>query len=169
LSYTTVGRLNKSFGIKGMIKVLPEQAFRSDLQRSDVWFIQRGAEVVPYFVESIDQEHHFLVKFEDINSPEQAKDITGCPILLRNQDVSIDAEVQDQGLDKLVGFTVTENQTLLGTISRIEEYPQQLMAFVSYKEGEIMVPLTTEFILDINIDTRVITMNLPAGLVDSQL
>ena len=169
MGHTVVGKLNKAFGVKGHIKVVPQKAYLSDLQQSDVWFIQRGTDVIPYFVESIENDPHFLIKFEDIDSPEAAKNITGCTILLRESDITIETTGFENDLDKIIGFTVVDKEIELGLIVRIEEFPQQLMAFVIMEESEIMMPLTPEFIEDILTDTKRIIVSLPEGFVESQL
>lgn len=168
MEYITVGKLNKSFGTKGEIKVVPLKAYASDLRAKDVWFISKGSEVIPYFVEYLNEETHFLVKFEDVNAPEIAKNITGCPIQLRAKDITIQNEDPENDLDKLVGFAVIAENSIIGTINEIEEYPQQLMAFVQLEDEEkqIMIPLSPDFIQFINIETREIEMVLPEGLLD---
>lgn len=172
MSQTVVGKLNKAFGVKGYIKVVPQKPFISDLKKSDVWFIQRGNDAIPYFVESIQEDPHFLIKFEDIDSPESAKDITGCTILLKNKDISIEKAKEGDGehdLNKLVGFEVRNGENSIGEIINIEEYPQQLMAFIQNIEGELMMPLTPEYILDINLESRLLIVDLPDGFVESQI
>lgn len=169
MSQTVVGKLNKAFGIKGYIKVVPQKPFISDLKKSDVWFIEKGNATIPYFVECIEEVPHFLIKFEDIDSPEAAKNITGCQILLRDKDISIQTEEEESDLDKLVNFNVENDGVNIGKIIKIEEFPQQLMAFVENDNVEFMLPLTPEFITDINLDTKRLYVNLPVGFVESQL
>lgn len=170
MEYIPVGKLNKSFGTKGQIRVVPEKAFKADLERSGVWFVSKGGDIIPYFVEAIDHSVHFLVKFEDINSPEDAKQITGGGLLLRAKDVSIKTDSEEDDLDKLVGFTIITNQNNeIGVIQKIEEYPQQLMATVLQGNSEFLIPMLPEFIISIDIDNQNIDMQLPEGLVESQL
>lgn len=168
MSQTLVGKLNKAFGIKGFIKVVPQKAFKSDMVKSDVWFVKRGNDTIPYFVESTMDDPHFLVKFEEVDSPEDARKITGCDILLRDKDISIHTDQVEDDLNKLVGFTVVDKEIELGVITRIEEYPQQLMAFMIHANVEIMMPLAPEYILDLNIEEREITVDLPSGFIESQ-
>ena len=168
MSHTVVGKLNKAFGIKGHVKVVPLNQFESDLKKGTVWFIKRGTETLPYFVESIEETPHFLVKFEDVDSPEDARKITGCSILLRDKDISIQVE-ESNDLDKLIDFTVEKDNEKLGKIVRIEEYPQQLMAFVENDHSTFMMPLTPEFIVDISLEAKKLSVDLPLGFIESQL
>ncbi|MDF1698771.1 MAG: ribosome maturation factor RimM [Saprospiraceae bacterium] len=169
MNLVEVGKLNKSFGIKGFIKVIPLKSFASELAKCEVWFINNGKDKVPYFVESIEYEPHFMVKFEDIDSPEAAKLITGSRILLREKDIEINVEDGDDELSKMIDFSVLEDNKLLGVIHKIEEYPQQLMAFIKNKDNHFMMPLTPEFILGIDLEQREIEVDLPDGFIESQL
>ena len=169
MGYTSVGRLNKSFGIKGYIKVIPDPNFISDLERSTVWFVQKGKEVVPFFVESIEHEPHFLVKFEDINDPESAKHITGSTLVLRSKDITVTKPTGENDLAKLVNFRVVNGNDWIGNIVSVEEFPQQLMAIIAKEKIELMMPLTPEFIIDIDLEKSTIYVELPEGFVESQL
>jgi 16S rRNA processing protein RimM len=171
LEYITVGKLNKSFGTKGQIRVVPEKAFKSDLKNCDVWFVEKAGNLIPYFVENLDESVHFLVKFEDIDAPETAKEITGCILKLRKKDVSYKEDKEGSDLDKLVGFTMkTESGQIIGKIHSIEEYPQQLMAIlIDDRQNRILIPLAAEFMIDLDASKSLLIMNLPEGLIESQL
>ena len=163
-----VGRLNKAFGVKGFIKVVAQNAFTTDLMKCDVWFIQKGKDSIPYFVETIKEDPVLLVKFDDINSPEEAKVITGCPIFLKADKISADVDAIENDFNKLKGFTVFHDDNSLGKIDRVEEFPQQHMAFVIFENRELMIPLLPEFIAEINPAERTMVVQLPDGFIESQ-
>lgn len=166
--YIEVGKLNKTFGTKGQIKVSPTERYQADLEKSDVWFIDSGAGEVPYFVEDINHSTHFLVRFEDIDSPEKARKITGNTIKLRASDVTAVKDVAEDDLQFLSGFKIFDDKdTFVGVISRIEEYPQQLMAMVDTGDSEVMVPLADAYIIKVDADTAQIIMVLPEGLIEN--
>jgi 16S rRNA processing protein RimM len=170
LEYITVGKLNKSFGTKGQIRVDADSAFKSDLIKSDVWFVEKSGTVIPYFVESLDDNAHFLVKFEDIDAPELAKKITGSILKLRKSDISIKDHIEENELDKLLGFSIqSKSGDTVGKIQSIEEYPQQLMAIVTDDaERRFLIPLASEFMIDLDIEKSILIMSLPEGLIESQ-
>ncbi len=170
MEYITVGKLNKSFGTKGQIRVDADSAFKSDLIKSDVWFVEKSGTVIPYFVESLDDNAHFLVKFEDIDAPELAKKITGSILKLRKSDISIKDHIEENELDKLLGFSIqSKSGDTVGKIQSIEEYPQQLMAIVTDDaERRFLIPLASEFMIDLDIEKSILIMSLPEGLIESQ-
>ena len=168
MNQTVVGKLNKAFGIKGFIKVIPQDGYISDLKNCDTWFIERGKDRIPYFVESIQEDPHFLIKFEEIDSPEDAKIITGCPISLRDSDINTKVSKEENDLDNLLNFSVEQNGVSLGEIVRIEEFPQQLMAFIANGNIDIMMPLSPDFIIDIDMSGKILKVDLPEGFIESQ-
>jgi len=173
VDYISVGKLKKSFGTKGFIRVYCEKVYAADLEKADVWFVEHGNESIPYFVDKIQNEGELMVKFEDIDSPETAKKITGSSLYLRSKDISFDKVDQEEGegLDKLKGFLSFNMDEEIGEILAIEEYPHQVMAIIadSNSEKDILIPLTPEFIIDIDIDGKRVIFELPEGLLESQL
>ena len=52
----------------------------------------------------------------------------------------------------------------IGIIDEVVEMPEQFMAFLSYQEKEVMVPLNEFFIQDIDPENKIILMELPDGI-----
>ena len=70
----------------------------------------------------------------------------------------------------LKGFTaVDENEGELGEITAIHEYPQQLIAAVTYKGCEVLFPLNEEIIKGIDVVKETVLIDLPEGLLDIYL
>ena len=51
----------------------------------------------------------------------------------------------------------------------VNEYPQQFVATVMYKETEILFPLNEDFIVEFDEDEKTLTLDLPEGLLDIYL
>ena len=58
-----------------------------------------------------------------------------------------------------------EHAGKIGAILRVEEFPQQEMAFVEYKGQEVLIPMNDAFIVSIDKTKEEIIMNLPEGLL----
>lgn len=54
----------------------------------------------------------------------------------------------------------------MGEILEVKEYPQQFLATVNYKETEVLIPLNEAFILEIDMDKKVVKFDLPEGLLE---
>ncbi|MFT6850340.1 MAG: 16S rRNA processing protein RimM [Sphingobacteriales bacterium] len=57
----------------------------------------------------------------------------------------------------------------MGEIISIEEYPSQSMATLWVKEQTILIPIHPDWIIDLNPESKELTLDLPEGLIDSQL
>jgi 16S rRNA processing protein RimM len=51
----------------------------------------------------------------------------------------------------------------------VQEYPQQLIAIVQYKNKEVMFPLNIDIIKGIDVEGGEIYVDLPVGLLDVYL
>ena len=70
----------------------------------------------------------------------------------------------------LKGFTATdETEGLLGEITAVNEFPQQFVATVVFKEKEVLFPLNEDMIVKIDQDLKTLVVNLPEGLIDLYL
>ena len=89
-------------------------------------------------------------------------------ILLRKEDISgKDEEASDLKYGKLKGYTISdESNGEIGIIEEIIEMPQQEMAVLKLNKKEVLIPLNENLILEIDESKKIVTMDLPAGLVE---
>ncbi|MFS2190433.1 PRC-barrel domain-containing protein, partial [Mucilaginibacter sp. Mucisp84] len=73
-------------------------------------------------------------------------------------------------LNDVEGFiAIDETHGELGEILSVQEYPQQLIATVQYKNKEVLFPLNLEIIKGIDVEGGEIYIDLPEGLLDIYL
>ncbi len=158
-------------GFQGQIKMDVQERYERDFEHIKVLFIELGAKKTPFFVEDIDYNSGlFLVKLEEVDDKETAQKLTNKPIFARKEDLS---EVEDEDgwgqegtLSRLTGFTIVDKSgDEIGVIEDIQEFPQQIMAFVVRNGKELMIPLNDAFMLDIQPEEKVIIVDLPEGLL----
>lgn len=165
-----IGKLLKSFGVDGHLRFYVNDKYMEDLKKSDVVFLSMNGEHIPYFIEEFSETKPHTIKFEEVDSKEMANKIGSCELNLRISDISIDLdEVETLDHELLVGYQLYNKSELLGEIENILEYPQQIMAVLSIKKCQVLIPLPFEFVININSDQKVLTCDLPDGIVESQL
>ena len=65
------------------------------------------------------------------------------------------------------GFTIVDQGIgLIGIIEEVIEYPQQDMAFLNYKDKEVMIPLNDTIVIGINEAEKQLLVDLPHGILD---
>lgn len=169
--HQSIGFTKKTHGIKGELKINIEDRYLEDFAQAEVLFLGLAGRKIPYFIEYINFENPFTVKFEDNNSKEAALELTGKEIFMRTKDLLLEEEkvLEIEGLfyEKYVDFQIQD--ATLGVIGKIEaiiEYPQQEMAAISIDGKEVLIPLNEQLITSIEETTKMILMDLPEGLLE---
>ncbi len=165
-----IGYITKTKGLKGEVQLYFEFDAYEDLDL-DVVFANMNGKMVPFFVEShkLYPNSTGLFYFEDIDHIDKAQ------ALLKKKMYLPLTKMPERGEDDftykdLKGFMVTdETHGELGEIMEVNEYPQQFVATVLYKEKEILFPLNEDIIVEIDEDEKTLSVDLPEGLLDLYL
>lgn len=136
---------------------------------ADYLLLEIDGILVPFFME----EYRFrsnelaLVKFEDIDSEDRARELTGCDVYFPREH----AETDEGRLtwSEIIGYQIINAQSgkALGTISRVDDSTMNVLFDVTKSDGDSMlIPASEELIANIDKKARSITMNLPEGLLN---
>lgn len=165
-----IGYISKTRGLKGEVQV----AFTFDepekLKIKSV-FIEINNKLVPFFVANykIPMPMVGYFNFEDIDHIDKANHITKKKIYLLNR-LKPKRKKGEFLFTDLIGFTANDLQKGdLGEILEVREYPQQYLATINYKETEVLIPLNDAFILEIDMDKKLVKFDLPEGLLELYL
>jgi 16S rRNA processing protein RimM len=165
-----VGSILKTKGLKGEMQLYVDFDNLVDID-FDAIFIDMSGKLIPYFIESVkyQQKNAAYLYLEDIDTIEKASLLVKKDLYLPNK-LKPKKRKSDFTLKDLKGFTaVDENEGELGVISAINEYPQQLIAAVTYKNCEVLFPLNEDIIKSIDLVKGTVTVDLPEGLLDIYL
>jgi 16S rRNA processing protein RimM len=169
--YILVGKTRKTHGIKGGLGLEIEEKFIEDVLNVAVAFIKVQGKLLPYFVEEFEYTNKLVVKFEDVNSPQDALSITSKEFYIQEKDVqekeTIAFREGNLVYGKLAGFTIRDEETgMIGEILEVLEFPQQEMALIEYQGREVFIPLNEDLIVSIHKKDKVVLMDLPEGLLE---
>lgn len=159
-----IGKLGKTHGYKGAIRVILDPGFAQTFSRSKAFFIEIKGEKIPYFFTIISEfsNDSCIVELEEVTTKEAAQKFTGKDIFL-----PVSKKVKPVKNESLEGYMLKdENLGEVGIIREITEMPHQLLAVVDYKEKEIYIPLHTDFVLKIDNSRKVLYVNLPEGILE---
>jgi len=165
-----IGSILKARGLKGELQLYVDFDNLSDINITSI-FADMSGKMIPYFVESIKypQKGIAYLYLEDIDTIEKATPLVKKDIYLSNKQKP-KKNKSEFTLKDLLGFTAVDvNEGELGTISAINEYPQQLIASVTYKDCEVLFPLNEDIIKGIDVVKNVVLIDLPDGLLDIYL
>ncbi len=165
------GKLGKAHGLKGELKIYPEDIFEEDLLQMDFLMLQTANQLLPYFIESIRGEGFLIVKFEGCNDRSQAIELEKKDFYLKKDlllyPIDEYSKVEESEYGFLIDYHVTDIEgNSLGIISTVEEYPQQEMATIINGEKSYLIPLVKTFISKIDTTNKTIELDLPEGLLE---
>ena len=162
-----IGSVLKTKGLKGEMQLYVDFDGLDDIT-FDAIFIEIAGKLAPFFVESIKYNHNnqAYLYLEDVDTIEKATPLVKKDIYLSNK-LKPKKKKKEFTLLDLEGFTAVDiNEGELGVITDIHEFPQQLVAAVTYKGFEVLFPLNEDIITGIDAVKEILTVDLPEGLLD---
>lgn len=161
-----VGVVQRTHGVNGEVQVgWADSVDPLELSLKSVFLRIEGIPI-PFMVESHrgKGEGVTILKLDEVDSAESAMQFVGAEVLVEG-----DGEVEEDDqlyLDDLVGYTmVTQQGTLLGEITELQDFSGNLIFTVTNSSGkELLVPASTDFIVELNEDTKTLLVDLPQGL-----
>ncbi|MBS1557940.1 MAG: 16S rRNA processing protein RimM [Bacteroidetes bacterium] len=164
-NYFKIGYVSKTHGLKGEVTAVFENEV--ELPHTTTVFLLLDDSLVPYAIQSIsDRGDKSFVKFDQVDTQEQASKMKGCgiyvpkatrPKLKRGQFYN----------DELIGFCAEDEvHGWLGSIASIQGTGLNKRMIIQYGKKEILVPVHSPLIKSINKSLRKIKLNLPEGYLD---
>ncbi len=168
-TYIAVGKLLKPHKLAGAFRFMLSRNLKTNKKFPKHFMVLQKGAYLPYFVQEVELTgfNEGLLKLEEINTPEQARSLTGHELYLTEKEMNTYFTKDAETLDFLVGYVVLNEEGVeLGKLTEVMETPAQVLATIQHNGREVMIPLVDDFILEINKRRKVITVNLPEGLLD---
>lgn len=160
----SVGRLTGAFGVRGEIKCLPTPFSAARMTAGKTYTLGEGADATNVSCTAV-RKHQakLLVTFENVVTPEAARDLSGREVFIDASDVVLGpGEFLDADL---VGLRLIDAaQNVLGTVVGVAHFPAQDCLIVG--ERRALVPLIRAFVGTIDLASGTIATTLPDGLLD---
>ena len=172
--YVNIGYTKKTHGIGGELKLVVEDRFLEDFLKNERIFLDVKGVKIPYFVTNVRGKGEMILKLEEVDSRESAYTLQSREVFLREQDLipehKREFEVEAEEIleyEHLTGFMLVDKSAgAIGHIEEVLEMPQQEMAFLKYKNREVLIPLNEQYITSIDEKEKKVFMDLPEGLLD---
>ena len=165
-----IGYTQKPHGLSGELKVFIEDTYEEDFMECETVFLNIKGKELPFFIESIRGGNFTIVKFEDVDTKEKAMEIQSKGLSIRATDLIPDQAREVQLISesgKLIGYMILDKTAgEVGIIQEVLEMPQQEMFSLKYQKRDILIPVSDDYILEIDDDKKEILMDLPDGLLD---
>lgn len=161
-----IGVFNKPHGIHGELSfTFTDDIF--DRVEAEYLICMLDGIPVPFFME----EYRFrsdasaLVKLEGIDTAERARRFTNVEVYFPAKHAE-EAAPDERDWDFFVGFRMEEIRCgKLGEVTDVDTSTINTLFVVDYKGEELLIPAQEEFIADIDRKHKIITVDLPEGLL----
>ena len=159
-----IGYIAKPHGIAGNIILRLNGNFADEIEPGEPLFVEFDGTLVPFFIEEITpQENRALVKLEFVNSEPDASKLSSKSVFYS---IKAGELSPDNALIYESFFINDKNSGKQGEI--LEYIPDNLNPLfkTAFDNMEYLIPVLSDFILDIDKENKIIHMNLPEGLLD---
>ena len=165
-----LGYVIKKHGLSGEVNILLDVDMPQQYQEMESVFVEINDKLVPFFIESISiKGNKAIVRFEDVNTAEQADDLRGKGLFLPL------SFLPDLGEGKFYYHEIMQYHVVdkvhgdIGTVKDIYTSPNQDLLAVDHNNKEVLIPINDEIIGEVDHDQKVLHVSLPEGLLDVYL
>lgn len=163
---TVIGEIIKTHGINGELSATMDPEVDPDELRCIV--LTMDGIPVPFFIENwrTRGSESILLTLEGIESDSEASLLTGKEIFAFKKDLPENENGDGFFAGDLIGWTLKANGSEIGTIENFDDSTINLLLIVRDKsEKNILIPLAEEFITGLDFEKKIISMDLPDGLL----
>lgn len=166
-----LGKIAKKFSFKGEVLLYLDTDQPELYENLESVFVEYGKDLIPFFIEksSLHKNNFLRVRFEDINSEEEADKIIGSDVYLP---LSMLPKLSGNKFyfHEIINFQVEDQlHGNIGTVASINDSGPQALFVIEYQEKEILVPVIDEFIVKVDRENKKLLLKTPPGLVDLYL
>jgi 16S rRNA processing protein RimM len=160
-----IGYISRTHGLKGEVTAILD--FDLDFDDASALFLEIKGSLVPHFPQEISgTQEKVVIRFEGIDTLDQASKLKGCSIYLPKTEraKSGRGEFYD---DEIIGFIVTdENAGELGPVTEVNTTKLSRIITVRFHHKEVLIPVNSPFIKSINKTKKTIAVSLPDGYLE---
>ena len=165
--FIEVGYIQRTHGIKGELQASWDDSLNVDPQNFESVFVEIDGIPIPFFISIIKHRslEKIIFKLDGVDDLPSAEELVGHKILLLSEQVPEDDEIE---LKDLVGFTiVSKDNKIVGVIENYEEFNLNSIYYVKTpSNAQIIVPAVEDLVIEVDVDAKIVTMEIPEGLVD---
>lgn len=167
MEYLTLGKIIDTFSLDGTLKVFSStNNQKKRYQEGNTLILFKDEQSVELHVSSYRSSGNIdFVKFDELNNPEEAKQYVGYEIRVMKDEKDLDEGYYFYS--DLRGCKVLkEDKTIIGKVKQVEEFPAQItLRCVSEQGKDFFVPFIKEFVLNVDIKNKEITIKYMEGML----
>lgn len=161
-----LGTLGKPHGLQGNVNAFIDADNPYEYQEMESVFVLQHGQLVPFFITAINiNSNKAIVSFEEINSVEEAAELTGLELYLPLTVLPKLSGAQFY-YHEIVGFNVHDAQAgEIGKVVQVVNGAQDLLVLENGNE-EILIPLHDDIVQEVDREKQLLKVSLPEGLLE---
>lgn len=162
-----VGVITQSHGVRGEVKVFPTTDDPVRFKKLKKVILDTGKEKLDLEVEHVKFFKQFvIVKFKEFDNINDIERYKRCSLLVTREN-AVPLEEDEYFVADMIGMKViTEDGTEFGTLSDVMETGANDVYVIDSKEhGEVLMPAIKECVLNVDMESGIITVHLMSGLI----
>ena len=162
-----VGVITQPHGVRGEVKVFPTTDDPVRFKKLKKVILDTGKEKLDLEVEHVKFFMQFvIVKFKEFDNINDIERYKRCPLLVTREN-PVPLEEDEYFVADMIGMKViTEDGTEFGTLSDVMETGANDVYVIDSKEhGEVLMPAIKECVLNVDMESGIITVHLMNGLI----
>ena len=162
-----VGVISSTHGVRGEVKVFPTTDDVTRFRQLKKVYLDTGREMLPLEIQNVKFFKQFvIVKFKEFDNINDIERYKRCPLLVTREN-AVPLEEDEYFVADMIGMKViTEDGTEFGTLSDVMETGANDVYVIDSKEhGEVLMPAIKECVLNVDMESGIITVHLMSGLI----
>ena len=136
---------------------------------ADYLFLRLDGLLVPFFLEEwrFRSDNVALLKFEDIDSADDARRIVGTEVYFPKDLTPEDLDEEELEWQHFTGFEVWQDDSLLGTVTSVlDQTANVLLVVTAPDDRELLIPAHEDFVLEADHRQRRLLVSVPEELLN---
>jgi len=166
-----LGKIVSKFSFRGEVLIKLDTDEPESYVKMESVFVNYNKNLVPFFIEksSLHKSDLLRVKFEDVDSEEDADDLMKTEIYLP-LNLLPKLEGDKFYFHEVIGFKIVDRSFgEVGIIKHINDSTAQALFEIDRNGIEILIPMNDEFIDTVDRETNTVFVKTPEGLIDLYL
>lgn len=168
--YIFIGKLGKITGIDGSLTIVPLTSFPERFRDMKEFFLtKQNNPPITLKVGTVSyNKKKISVKFDSIDSIEKANKLSGYRITIQKKE-RVELPEDHYYIDDLTScYVFSEDGTDLGPLVKVMEMSSNDIYVVDHKGKELLIPAISQFVKEIDIERKKITVSLINGMLPDE-
>jgi 16S rRNA processing protein RimM len=166
----TIAKITSTHGLKGDVRIFPIISPPELLEKIDYVFMKDDNNTLTKYVIAKVRPHKkalWLLRMEGWETIEQAELFKGKSLFLPKDEMP-ELPENSYYVGDLVGSSIVtkDGESVGELVDVLERGSSDLYVIKTTDDKELLLPVVREFVLSVNLNEKVITVNIPEGLRD---